>query len=56
MDLIELINEFDLAALMDSPVVGAVFAAFHSALIGVTVLAFVNCFFGYRIFRIFVQL
>lgn len=56
MDLIELINEFDLAALMDSPVVGAVFAAFHSALIGVTVLAFVNCFFGYRIFRIFAAL
>lgn len=56
MDLVELMNEFDLAALMDSPVVGTVFAVFHSALIGVSVLAFVNCFFGYRIFRIFAAL
>lgn len=56
MELAELMSELDLAALMDSPVVGSLFAAFHSALIAITVLAFVSCFFGYRIFRIFAAL
>ncbi|MGN1031413.1 MAG: zinc-ribbon domain-containing protein [Butyricicoccaceae bacterium] len=56
MDILDLINEFDPAMLGQSPIVGTIFAAFHSMLIVLTVLGFLNCFFGYRIFRIFAAL
>lgn len=56
MDWTEWITALDFAALIDSPVVGNFFAAFHSALPGITVLSFCSCFLGYRIFRIFAAL